>query len=164
MPSTHHRHPEFGYFCPSPGLRRTAKFALVLILLASMAVASQMVVQIADRDVDTHRAPAIAAVPLDPTPAPTAAVLSPAAPAKSADPRSVSSPRAPAEAAASMTIKPPQTQLIAAPKKAKKTARSQQRRRERDWQDAQDAYAWRPQRADSWEPRGYGHHFWRPGW
>jgi hypothetical protein len=58
-----------------------------------------------------------------------------------------------------MTIKPPQTQVLATPKKAKKTARSKKRPRDRDWEDA---YAWRPQRAETWEPRGYGSHFWRP--
>jgi hypothetical protein len=32
MPSAHHVHPEFGYFCPGPGLRRVLRVAVVSIL------------------------------------------------------------------------------------------------------------------------------------
>jgi len=32
MPSAHYVHPEFGYFCPGPGLRRVLRVAIVSIL------------------------------------------------------------------------------------------------------------------------------------
>jgi hypothetical protein len=175
MPSANHRHPEFGYFWLSHGLRRVAKLALAFIVLASMAAASQLIVAIAQHEPNTGDAPALAALPFEPDPAPAGlaspAPLAPSAGAPSVSPRSAPSvsPRsAPIEASASLTIKPPRTQLIAEPKKLiaspktpRKAARSQPRRRDRD---PFDAYA-SPRRADSWSPRDYGYsHFWRPGW
>ena len=66
MPSAYNLHPEFGYFCLSPSLRRLAKFGLALIVLGSIAVASQTVVQIADREPDILDRSATGAVALDP--------------------------------------------------------------------------------------------------
>jgi hypothetical protein len=168
MPSANHRHPEFGYFWLSPGLRRVAKLALAFIVLASMAAASQLIVQIAQHEPNTGDAPALAALPFEPDPAPAGlaspAPLAPSAGVQSVSPRSAPSvsPRsAPIEASASLTIKPPRTQLIAAPKKPRKAARSHNRRRDRD---PYDAYA-SPRRGDSFSSSDYRyHHFWRPGW
>jgi hypothetical protein len=184
MPTAYHRHPEFGFLCPSSGLRRTAKVALVVSVLATVAAASQIVVQIADRsEPSASDSSAIAAIPFDPYRDPVPAnIASPAAPPASANAQPVSprsapsvSPRsAPLEASASMTIKPPQTQVLATPKKPRKAARSQTRRRDRDPyddyaprrrdRDEYDAYAFR-RRGGSFGPRDYGYsYFWRPGW
>jgi hypothetical protein len=35
MPSAHYVHPEFGYFCLGPGLRRVLRVAVVSILFRS---------------------------------------------------------------------------------------------------------------------------------
>jgi hypothetical protein len=168
MPSANHRHPEFGYLWLSPGLRRVAKLALALIVLASMAAASQLIVAIAQHEPNTGDAPALAALPFERDPAPAGlaspAPLAPSAGAQPVSPRaapSVSPRAAPIEASAALTIKPPQTQLITPPKKPRKAARSHNRRRDRD---PYDAYA-TPRRGDSSSPRDYGYsHFWRPGW
>jgi hypothetical protein len=145
-----------------------AKLTLAFIVLASMAAASQLIVAIAQHEPNTGDAPALAALPFEPDPAPAGlaspAPLAPSAGVQSVSPRSAPSvsPRsAPIEASASLTIKPPRTQLIAAPKKPRKAARSHNRRRDRD---PYDAYA-SPRRGDSFSSSDYRyHHFWRPGW
>src|SRR5260370_18806058 len=40
MPSAHYVHPEFGYFCPGPGLRRVLRVAVVSILFGIIIGAS----------------------------------------------------------------------------------------------------------------------------
>jgi hypothetical protein len=142
-------------------LRRKAKFALAFIALGSIAAASQIGVQVADPEPGFSDPPAMAANPVDPGPAPPGATgpLA-AAPVTSANSQSASRQPAPSEATGALTIKPPQQQLIAVPKKPRKAARSQNRRRE---PDNYDAYAWRPPRVDYGSPRGYGY-FWRHGW
>jgi len=40
MPSAHYVHPEFGYFCPGPGLRRVLRVAIVSILFGIIIGAS----------------------------------------------------------------------------------------------------------------------------
>ena len=40
MPSAHYVHPEFGYFCPGPGLRRVLRVAVVSILFGIIIEAS----------------------------------------------------------------------------------------------------------------------------
>src|SRR5262245_2974675 len=48
MPSAYNWHPEFGYLCPSPILRRKAGLALPLVVFGAIAAASSMVLQMAD--------------------------------------------------------------------------------------------------------------------
>jgi hypothetical protein len=48
MPSAYNWHPEFGYLCPSPVLRRKAGYALPFLVFGAIAAASSMVVQMAD--------------------------------------------------------------------------------------------------------------------
>jgi hypothetical protein len=43
-------HPEFGYFCPTPGLRRTVKMALAFTVIGALAGAGGMAALIADHD------------------------------------------------------------------------------------------------------------------
>jgi len=43
-------HPEFGYFCPAPGLRRTVKMALAFTVIGALAGAGGMAALIADHD------------------------------------------------------------------------------------------------------------------
>ena len=104
MPSAYNLHPEFGYFCLSPRLRRIVKFGLALIVLGSIAVASQTVVQIADREPGFLDGSATSAIPLEPgTVSPTASPASTAALAESrtSPPVRVASPAPPAARVAS---------------------------------------------------------------
>lgn len=80
MASAYQIHPEFGYLCISPGLRRTFKVALGFVVIGSIAVASQTGLPIADRESNTNNSPTIAATPPDPGPAPSDGVASPADP------------------------------------------------------------------------------------
>ncbi len=189
MPSAYNLHPEFGYFCLSPSLRRLAKFGLALIVLGSIAVASQTVVQIADREPDILDRSATGAVALDPgTVSHTASAAATAALAESrASPAlKVAAPASPAvrvaapdapdvstrsqselatataiNATASVAAKPAKQQSIARSKKPKKTARNNNRRRDRD---LYDAYAWRPPPGDYRSRRFDDEYFWRPRW
>jgi len=43
-------HPEFGYFCPTPGLRRVVKVALAFTVIGALAGAGGMAALIADHD------------------------------------------------------------------------------------------------------------------
>ena len=159
MPSAYSFHPEFGYFCPSPSLRRKVRFALAIIVLASTVGASQIVVQIANRESNTDDGLAIAAMPLDYSAARSISVGSPPSPAVSAESQSDSAHAALIDATASVVAKPPRQQSIAAHKKPRKAVHNQNRRRDRD---RYDAYAWRPQRAAYGSQRSYGHEYARP--
>jgi hypothetical protein len=189
MPSAYNLHPEFGYFCLSPRLRRIVRFGLALIVLGSIAVASQTVVQIADREPGFLDGSATSAIPLEPgTVSPTASPASTAAlaesrtspPVRVASPVSpavrVESPTAPAvstrsqsdlalatpiDATALATASPSQQKSIARSKKPRKTVRNNNRRRDRD---LYDAYAWRPPPGDYRSRRFDDEHFWRPRW
>ena len=189
MPSAYNLHPEFGYFCISPGLRRLAKFGLALIVLGSVAVASQTFVQVADREPDMpDRSASTAAVPGPGTVSRAAAPVSKTAlaesPASPAAPGAApASPVAPAaapaapdvgtrshpdlatapaiNATASAAAKPSKQQSAARSKKPKKTARNNNRRRDRD---LYDAYAWRPPPGDYRSRRYDDEYFWRPRW
>ena len=70
-------HPEFEYLCPSPSLRRKARFACAFAVVGSIAAASGLVVQEADRGPDTDGRSAVAAAPLglSATPAANSALL-----------------------------------------------------------------------------------------
>jgi hypothetical protein len=175
MPSAYQVHPEFGYLCPSPRLRRKAKLVLGFLVLGSIAAASQMVLPGTDREPGVNNGPVAAGRSSDPAPVSSGVVAAPAIAAQRAqsqptapepaavrtEPPSVSPQRAPMEASASATIKPPSQQLIAMPKKPRKPARRQERRRDRD---EHDAYAWRRERAEHWGRPIYRSHFWPPGW
>lgn len=105
MPSAYTLHPEFGYFCLSPRLRRIVRFGLALIVLGSIAVASQTVVQIADREPGFLDGSATSAIPLEPgTVSPTASPASTAALAESrtSPPVRVASPASPSVGVASL--------------------------------------------------------------
>jgi hypothetical protein len=52
------RHPEFGYLCPSAGLRRKLRLAVAAVTFGLMAGASGMAVLVADRDSRPPRATA----------------------------------------------------------------------------------------------------------
>jgi hypothetical protein len=174
MPSAYNLHPEFGYSCLSPNLRRKAGLALAFVVFGSIAGASGVVMQMAGHEPDTNGRLVIAAIPLNSSATLSASIASPASPAASApDSRQVSaSPSNSAQAAPVDAITTAATapgtpaataaplQSVAASKKPQKTAHGQNRR-DRGWYDA---YAWRQPRADYGRGRGYGHDYWRAGW
>jgi hypothetical protein len=51
-----HLHPEFGYLCPTPGLRRTVRMALVFTIIGVLAGAGGMAALIADHEPDLDSA------------------------------------------------------------------------------------------------------------
>jgi hypothetical protein len=174
MPSAYNLHPEFGYSCLSPNLRRKAGLALAFMVFGSIAGASGVVMQMAGHEPETYGRSVIAAIPLDSSTTLSTSIVSPGFPAVSApDSRqdstspSNSAQAAPVDAITTAATEPvtqaateaPQ-QSVAASKKPRKTAHSQNRR-DRGWYDA---YAWRQPRADYGRGRGYGHDYWRAGW
>jgi hypothetical protein len=50
--SSAYLHPEFGYFCPSPGLRRAVRVALAFTVIGALAGAGGVAALIADHDLD----------------------------------------------------------------------------------------------------------------
>jgi hypothetical protein len=57
MPSVHHMHPEFGYLCPTPRLRRDVRVAVVSIVLGTVIGAGVVTLRaIHDRDTETAMA------------------------------------------------------------------------------------------------------------
>ena len=174
MPSAYNLHPEFDYFCLSSNLRRKAGLALAFIVFGSIAGASGVVMQIAGHEPDTNGRSVIAAIPLNSSATLSTGIVSPASPAVSAPhsrqdsaSASNSAQATPVDAISTAAIEPgtpaateaPQ-QSVAASKKPRKTAHSQNRR-DRGWYDA---YAWRQPRADYGRRRGYGHDYWLAGW
>jgi hypothetical protein len=55
MSPAHRFHPEFGYFCPSPGLRRTLRIVLTCLVIGFIAGASGALVFRAAHDPDAGR-------------------------------------------------------------------------------------------------------------
>jgi hypothetical protein len=54
MPSVHQVHPEFGYFCPTPRLRRDVRVAIVSIVLGTIVGAAWVTLRAAhDRDTES---------------------------------------------------------------------------------------------------------------
>src|SRR6266540_1360546 len=84
MPSAYNLHPEFGYSCLSPNLRRKAGLALAFMVFGSMAGASGVVMQMAGHEPDTNGRSVIAAIPLNSSATLSTSIVSPAFPAVSA--------------------------------------------------------------------------------
>lgn len=174
MPSAYNLHPEFGYFCLSPNLRRKAGLALAFIVFGSIAGASGVVMQMAGHEPDTNGRSVIASIPLNSNATLSTSIASPASPAVSVPNSrqdsalpSNSAQAAPVDAITTAATEPgtpaateARQQSVAASKQRQKTAHSQNRR-DRGWYDA---YAWRQPRADYGRGRGYGHDYWRAGW
>jgi hypothetical protein len=82
MSPAHRFHPEFGYFCPSPGLRRKLRIAIACIVIGVVAGASGALVLKGAHDPDPGRALMIlrtdeAPASADTTPAASAAMVAP---------------------------------------------------------------------------------------
>ena len=164
MPAAYNWHPEFGYLCPSPILRRKAGFAVPFVVFGAIAAASSMVVQMADDTPVTDGRSTVAAVRVgDPPAAPVVsqpAIVESATPPEPAIPvTAAASPEsiageAPshqqdsatqADSAQAAPVDPPE-EVATKPSRqraaARKSTRSaQNRRRDRGWYNA---YAWRP--------------------
>jgi hypothetical protein len=162
MPSAYNWHPEFGYLCPSPILRRKAGFALPFVAFGAIAAASTMVVQMSDHTPMTDGRSTVAAIHVSDPPA--APVVSRPAIVESATPPEPAIPVIPAASPASIAEAAPShlqgsatqtdsAQAVAPPEvvttkpsrqrvaSRKSTGSTQTRRRHRGWYDA---YAWRP--------------------
>lgn len=174
MPSAYNLHPEFGYFCSSPNLRRKAGLALAFIVFGSIAGASGVVMQMAGHEPDANGKSVIAANPLDTSATLSTSIASPVSPAVSAPNSrqdsaspSNSAQAAPVDANTTAATEPgtpaateARQQSVAASKSRQKTAH-RQNRRDRGWYDA---YAWRQPHADYGRGRGYRQDYWRAGW
>ncbi|HZN31579.1 MAG TPA: hypothetical protein VFB88_19655 [Xanthobacteraceae bacterium] len=82
MSPAHRFHPEFGYFCPSPGLRRKLRIALACIVIGVVAGASGAIMLKAAHDPDPRSALMVlrtdeAAVSAETAPAASEAVVTP---------------------------------------------------------------------------------------